>query len=117
MRSIQENSLTEPGYVKALPLCYTLPGKSAAIISRIKFSDFDFKNIDLEADRYIIDVIDGTFQDKYLAFPTGTASRSIDDPLPPAAPDTPTPAQSNPFSMDSLVTTNDSLSITYDQGY
>jgi hypothetical protein len=117
MRSIQENSLTEPGYVKALPLCYTLPGKSAAIISRIKFSDFDFKNIDLEADRYIIDVIDGTFQDKYLAFPTGTASRSIDDPLPPAAPDTPTPAQPNPFSMDSLVTTNDSLSITYDQGY
>jgi hypothetical protein len=117
MRSIQENSFTEPGYVKALPLCYVLPGKADAVISRIKFSEFDFKNIDLEADRYVIDVIDGTFQDKYLAFPTGVASKSVDDPLPAEIPGTPTPRDPNPFSMDSADTRFDNLSITYDQGY
>jgi len=28
-----------------------------------------FKSINFEADRYIIDIIDGTIEDKYLAFP------------------------------------------------
>ena len=31
--------------------------------------NFNFKSIDFVADRYIIDVIDGNFEDKYLAFP------------------------------------------------
>lgn len=31
--------------------------------------NFDFKSIDFTADRYLIDVIDGEIQDKYLAFP------------------------------------------------
>lgn len=118
MRSIQDNSAFEPGYVKALPLCYVLPGKAESIIARINLKttyasrgewsksiyylvgdsvnfrgsyytcitdnqnqipgtegsvywskNFDFKSIDLEADRYQIDVLDGEFEDKYLAFP------------------------------------------------
>jgi hypothetical protein len=31
--------------------------------------DFDFKTIDFVADRYLIDIIDGQIEDKYLAFP------------------------------------------------
>ena len=31
--------------------------------------NFNFKNIDLLADRYIIDILDGQIEDKYLAFP------------------------------------------------
>ena len=31
--------------------------------------NFDFKSIDFLADRYLIDVIDGEIEDKYLAFP------------------------------------------------
>jgi hypothetical protein len=31
--------------------------------------NFDFKSIDFTADRYIIDIIDGEIEDKYLAFP------------------------------------------------
>jgi hypothetical protein len=38
-------------------------------VSKIKASGFDFKNIDFVADRYLIDIIDGKVQDKYLAFP------------------------------------------------
>jgi hypothetical protein len=69
MRSIQSNATVEPGYVKALPLCFAKPGKAEGIMSRIKLNSFDFKTINFEADRYLIDVIDGEFQDKYLAFP------------------------------------------------
>ena len=69
MRSIQNESNFETGYVKALTLCYTKPGKSAEIMAKIKGNGFDFKNIDFVADRYLIDIIDGQIEDKYLAFP------------------------------------------------
>jgi hypothetical protein len=69
MRSIQDNTVSETGYVKALPLCYALPGNAEAIISRIKATAFDFKNIDFEIDRYLIDVLNGEIENKYLAFP------------------------------------------------
>ena len=69
MRSIQDTSSYETGYVKALPLCFCKPGSSALISSKIKASSFNFKSIDFVADRYIIDIIDGVIEDKYLAFP------------------------------------------------
>lgn len=69
MRSIQETSKYETGYVKALVLCYTKPGKSEEVLSRIKAKQFDFKSINFTADRYLIDIIDGQIEDKYLAFP------------------------------------------------
>jgi hypothetical protein len=50
-------------------LCYTNPGKSAGILAKIKAKNFDFKTIDFTADRYLIDIIDGQIEDKYLAFP------------------------------------------------
>jgi hypothetical protein len=73
MRSIQNEGIYETGYVKALVLCYTNPGQSFNIVSRIKNKikneGFDFKSFDFTADRYIIDIIDGKIEDKYLAFP------------------------------------------------
>jgi hypothetical protein len=69
MRSIQTDSFVETGYVKALILCYLQPGKSEGVISRIKSSGFDFKSIDFTADRYVIDILDGEIEDKYLVFP------------------------------------------------
>jgi hypothetical protein len=77
MRSTQDQAAFETGYVSALPLCYCKPGSdndAAAspaenILARIKASGFDFKTIDFVADRYIIDIIDGEIEDKYLAFP------------------------------------------------
>lgn len=69
MRSIQGSAVTESGYVKALPLCYVKPTTSEAVMARIKAANFDFKSIDFVADRYIIDILDGEIEDKYLAFP------------------------------------------------
>jgi len=50
-------------------LCYAKPGRADSIMARIRASGFDFKDIDFVADRYLIDIIDGEIQDKYLAFP------------------------------------------------
>ena len=69
MRSIQDQASFEPGYTKSLILCYCKPGSSPAVLARIRASGFDFKSIDFQADRYIIDIIDGQIEDKYLAFP------------------------------------------------
>ena len=69
MRSIQENGFVEPGFVSAIPICFVKPGNADEIILKIINSGFDFKNIDFEVDRYIIDSIDGIIEDKYLAFP------------------------------------------------
>jgi hypothetical protein len=69
MRSIQADSFVETGYMKALILCYLQPGKSEGGISRIKSRGFDFKSIDFTADRYVIDILDGEIEDKYLVFP------------------------------------------------
>ncbi len=69
MRSIQPQAFVETGYVKALVLCFLQPGYSEATISRIESSGFDFKSIDFTVDRYLIDVLDGEIENKYLAFP------------------------------------------------
>jgi hypothetical protein len=69
MRSIQDQANRETGYVKALTLCYSKPGTAEGIIARIKANGFDFKTIDFVADRYLIDILDGEIEDKYLAFP------------------------------------------------
>ena len=69
MRSTQEQAAFETGFIPALPLCYCIPGAAENVIARIKASGFDFKTIDFLADRYIIDIIDGEIEDKYLVFP------------------------------------------------
>jgi hypothetical protein len=69
MRSIQDTASFETGYVKSLVLCYAKPGRSEDIMARIKAAKFDFKLINFVADRYIIDILDGEIEDKYLAFP------------------------------------------------
>lgn len=69
MRSIQSEGRFELGFTRALVLCYCKPGRADSIMARIKASNFDFKLIDFVADRYIIDVLGGEIEDKYLAYP------------------------------------------------
>lgn len=69
MRSIQDNQEAELGYTKSLVLCYCKPGRANAVLSRIRAVNFDFKQLDFVADRYIIDILDGEIQDTYLKFP------------------------------------------------
>jgi hypothetical protein len=68
MRSIQENSYTELDWVPAVPLCFCKPGGADEIILNIKNSGFDFKLLDYTIDRYIIDSVEGYYEDKYLVF-------------------------------------------------
>lgn len=82
MRSIQETSAYETGYVKGLVVCYTLPGKSEVIMSKIKASGFDFKTIDFVADRYVIDILDNEIQERYLAFPQRDILNKLANPGP-----------------------------------
>jgi len=69
MRTIQEGQPTELGYTKALVLCYCKPGESNLVYNNILNSNFKFANLDFEADRVVINILDGEIQDKYLVFP------------------------------------------------
>lgn len=158
MRSIQEDSFVESGYLPVLVLCYAKPGFSDKIISRIKFNTlyasrgewnsdsfyttgdsilyqgiyysamennrgknplindnfwikkFDFKSIDLTADRYIIDTINQEIQDQYLPFPQRDSLNKL------ARPRTDVTSQilSGTFNSDRI--TFDSDLLTFDQG-
>jgi hypothetical protein len=52
--------------MRVIPLCYALPGQGDKIISRIKLSGFDFKLLNFEVDRLIVqESLDSTTA-KYL---------------------------------------------------
>ena len=51
---LQDGELVKPGYIAFVPLCFTLPGKSATIIRKINESGFKFNTFDFEIDRVIV---------------------------------------------------------------
>lgn len=55
-------------FVPAVPICYTLPGKSKTIVENIKNSGFDFKKIHYEIDRYIISDTLDSVGEQYILF-------------------------------------------------
>ena len=68
MRTPQTFSGIEQGFIKAVPICYCMPGTANNIILNIKNSGFDFKMIDYTVDRAIIDSTISEAGDKYIAF-------------------------------------------------
>jgi len=54
MRTAQTSSGVPLGYVKAVPICYCMPGISALIKKRITDKNINFKNIHFIVDRYQI---------------------------------------------------------------
>lgn len=78
MKTAQEGSYLPLGYVALVPICYALPGQSSRIISRIKASDFDFKKINFEIDRLIIQKDLTSGKSKYLIFERQSLSNFID---------------------------------------
>jgi len=69
MSSTQPTTGTAMGYTKAVPIAYAKPGSGATILENIQESGFDFKNIEFEVDRLIIDSVEGEAGDKYIVFP------------------------------------------------
>lgn len=68
MRSIQSAYGSPIGFVKSIPLCYTLPGMSDIIVKRIKLSGFDFKSLNFTADRLLVTATLDNPDTKYLPF-------------------------------------------------
>lgn len=68
MRTPQEGGVKELGFTLAIPLCYAKPGGADQIILNIKNTQYDFKQLDLEIDRYIIDSTSGKSEEQYILF-------------------------------------------------
>jgi len=64
----QDNRTAATGFVKAIPICYCLPGEGTFILENITNSNFDFRQLDFEIDRFIIDSDLNEVQEKYLKF-------------------------------------------------
>ena len=56
------------GYVTGVPLCYCKPGFANTILLNIKNDGFDFRNINFDIDRYVIDSTKGNSAEQYLVF-------------------------------------------------
>ena len=78
MRTVQQSTGAPLGFIKAMPICYALPGEGYKIKRKIELSGFDFKMIDFEVDRLIVDQTFDYGGDKYLKFPI----KNIDDVRP-----------------------------------
>jgi len=68
MRTAQENSVQELGYVTAIPIVYCQTGKADQILLNIKNQEFDFKSVDFDIDRYVIDSTTGKSDEQYILF-------------------------------------------------
>ena len=68
MTTSQSNSVQELGFVTGVPLCYCKPGTSATILLNIANSGFNFRQLDFEIDRYIIDATEGNSYEQYIPF-------------------------------------------------
>lgn len=62
------------GFIKAVPLCYTIPGGAIKILSRINNAittgAFTFNQFDFDTDRIIVETVKDTEQTGWLAYPT-----------------------------------------------
>jgi len=78
MRTPQIGNYAPPGYMKVIPICYALPGEGIRIFRKIQKSGFDFKLLDFEIDRIIVQNSLDNSTDKYLLF----ARQSVSDVIP-----------------------------------
>jgi hypothetical protein len=68
MRTAQTAGQAELGFKLAIPLCYCRPGEADSIILNINNSNFNFKQLDIEIERYNIDSTDGNSNEQYVPF-------------------------------------------------
>ena len=68
MRTPQVAGEQETGFVLAIPLCYCKPGTSNEIMVNLRNRTYDFKDLDIEIDRYIVDSVVGNSNDQYIVF-------------------------------------------------
>lgn len=76
MRTVQDNTGAQLGFILAVPLCYATPNNGLKIKKRIDQSGFDFKSIDFEIDRLIVENTLDRNQTSYVLFPKRTITGS-----------------------------------------
>jgi len=67
MRTSQEG-FQELDYVSAIPICFVKPGQAATIIDNINNSEFNFKQFNLDIDRYIVKRTEDYENEQYILF-------------------------------------------------
>jgi hypothetical protein len=74
MTTLDSNTGIPLGFIKAVPICYTIPGGALKILSRInnaiKTGQFNFNNYDFDTDRIVVETVKETEQTGWLAYPT-----------------------------------------------
>lgn len=72
MRTPQENTIQELGYVLAIPLAYCKEGQAEQVrlnvLNAIKQGQFDFKQLNLDIDRYVLDSATNINEERYIVF-------------------------------------------------
>lgn len=68
MRTAQVAGEAELGFRLAIPLCYCKPGEADNVILNIANSNFNFKQLNIEIERYSIDATAGVSNEQYLPF-------------------------------------------------
>jgi hypothetical protein len=62
------------GFIKAVPICYTIPGGALKILSRINNAintgQFNFNQYNFDTDRIVVETVKGTDETGWLAYPT-----------------------------------------------
>jgi hypothetical protein len=79
MRTAQAGTYLPTNYIKVLILCYALPGEGNKILRKIKSSKFDFKRLNFEIDRIIVQNSLDNASAKYLVFPRQTINDTLPD--------------------------------------
>jgi|13_taG_2_1085334.scaffolds.fasta_scaffold00056_48 hypothetical protein len=72
MRTPQDNTIQELGYTLAIPLAYCKEGQAEQvklnIQNALKKGEFDFKQLNLDIDRYVLDSAIGINEERYIVF-------------------------------------------------
>ena len=73
MRTGQDNQIQELDYITAIPLAYCKKGEGDTVLLNVQKAleegEFDFKSINFDVDRYILDSAEGVVQESYIVFP------------------------------------------------
>lgn len=69
MNTAQPGEYQPLGYIKFIPICYALPGQGHKIVNRIKNTGFEFKMINFDIDRLLIESNQDYLGPQYLIFP------------------------------------------------
>jgi hypothetical protein len=69
MTTLQPTSGVPVGFIKAVPICYTLPGAAIKILSRIQASGVDLKQFNFDTDRIVVESTQDTGQSGWILYP------------------------------------------------